>query len=85
MTDIGEMRKRETAARRDALYDSQASQRIRAESDRKPGAAEQLAARHADERGKLGERHRKENVKLNSDFRIARDKHLIGIATSYER
>jgi hypothetical protein len=76
MTDTRDMRKQEATARRDALYDSPSSQRIRAEGDRKPGAAEQMAARHSDERGKLGARHRQESVNLHTDFRIASDKHL---------
>jgi hypothetical protein len=60
-------------------YDSPASIRILAESEKKTGAVgavEEMVARHADERGKMGDRHRKESVTLNNDFRIARDRYL---------
>jgi hypothetical protein len=67
----------ERKQKRERLYDSDHMRKVReAERGPKVTAESQRNNRQADERAEIGTRHRRESLKLEHDYQVARGRHL---------
>jgi hypothetical protein len=58
--------------RRNTIYNSAASQKLRADAARQPNDVDRLRIRHLDEKASLGEQHRAESLQLATKQQVRR-------------